>query len=82
GIIRSDLIDNLLVDASLRETHINAILSAIDAGGYQGIELAYLAINPNAQVPSLRDGEPNLPQSSGCDLDHGTPLEKDSCPQP
>ena len=47
GTIRNDLVDNLLVDHGLRQQHIDAILQAVDTGGFQGIEIDYRAINPS-----------------------------------
>ncbi|MBN1583601.1 MAG: SH3 domain-containing protein [Anaerolineae bacterium] len=44
--IRNDLVDNLLIDATLRQAHINAIVQAVTTNAYSGIELDYRAINP------------------------------------
>jgi hypothetical protein len=46
GTIRSDLVDNLLVDQEVQASHIDAIVQAIVDGGHAGIEIDYRAINP------------------------------------
>jgi len=51
GVIRSDLTDNMLVDAALREAHINALLNEVAVQGFDGIEVAYQAINPSLRGP-------------------------------
>jgi spore germination protein YaaH len=47
GTIRNDLVDNLLIDHGLRQAHIDAILEAVEASAFQGIEIDYRAINPS-----------------------------------
>ncbi|MBN1217487.1 MAG: cellulase family glycosylhydrolase [Anaerolineae bacterium] len=47
GSIRSDLIDNLLIDAEARELHIEEIVSMVQRNGYEGIDLDYRGINPD-----------------------------------
>jgi hypothetical protein len=47
GAMRNDLVDNLLVDHTLRQTHIDAIVEAVTSGGYHGIEIDYRGINPS-----------------------------------
>ncbi|MBN1933523.1 MAG: SH3 domain-containing protein [Anaerolineae bacterium] len=44
--IRSDLVDNMLVDSTLRQAHIDAIVQAVKENNFQGILLDYRAINP------------------------------------
>jgi spore germination protein YaaH len=46
GTIRNDLVDNLLVDPALQQTHIDNIAKAVTANAYHGIEIDYRAINP------------------------------------
>ena len=47
GSIRSDLIDNLLIDATIRERHIRAIRDLVQRNAYQGIDLDYRGISPD-----------------------------------
>ncbi|MBN1995015.1 MAG: cellulase family glycosylhydrolase [Anaerolineae bacterium] len=47
GSIRSDLIDNLLIDADAREQHLQAIVDLVQKNAYQGIDLDYRGINPD-----------------------------------
>ncbi len=47
GSIRSDLIDNLLIDAEARQRHIQAIVDLVQRNAYQGIDLDYRGINPD-----------------------------------
>lgn len=47
GSIRSDLIDNLLIDDEARQRHIATIVSLVKEKGYQGIELDYRDISPD-----------------------------------
>lgn len=46
GIIRSDLIDNLLIDASLWPTHIELIEGTVVRNEYDGIMIDYREIDP------------------------------------
>ncbi|MBI1880048.1 MAG: hypothetical protein HYR94_17825 [Chloroflexi bacterium] len=47
GSIRSDLIDNLLIDAEARQRHVEAIVDLVQRNAYQGIDLDYRGINPD-----------------------------------
>lgn len=47
GSVRSDLIDNLLIDAEVQQRHIGLILNLIQSNAYQGIDLDYRGINPD-----------------------------------
>ncbi|MBI1876800.1 MAG: hypothetical protein HYR94_00930 [Chloroflexi bacterium] len=47
GSIRSDLVDNLLIDDSARQQHIATIVSLIQKNAYRGIELDYRGISPD-----------------------------------
>ena len=51
GTIRSDLVDNLLIDHGLRQTHINALLQTVTDDGYAGIEIDYRASTPRCRPP-------------------------------
>ncbi|MCB0166819.1 MAG: hypothetical protein KDI79_21510, partial [Anaerolineae bacterium] len=43
GILRTDLIDNMLIDEALRERHVEAIVDLVQRNAYQGIDLDYRA---------------------------------------
>jgi spore germination protein YaaH len=47
GSIRSDLIDNLLIDPEARQRHLEAIVDLVQRNAYQGIDIDYRGINPN-----------------------------------
>lgn len=47
GSVRSDLIDNLVIDDEARQRHIATIVSLIRENGYHGIELDYRGISPD-----------------------------------
>ncbi|MBN1217488.1 MAG: cellulase family glycosylhydrolase [Anaerolineae bacterium] len=50
GPVRSDLIDNLLVDSEAQERHLQEIVRLIQRNGYAGIDLDYRGINPRLQA--------------------------------
>lgn len=50
GTIRSDLVDNLLVDHGLRQAHIDAVLQTVADNDHDGIELDYRGINPSLRA--------------------------------
>ncbi len=50
GVVRSDLIDNMLIDARAREEHINRIVELVVRNAYPGIDIDYRGI-----APDLRD---------------------------
>jgi spore germination protein YaaH len=47
GSIRSDLIDNLLIDPDARQSHIDAIVDQVERNAYQGIDIDYRGVNPD-----------------------------------
>lgn len=47
GVIRSDLIDNLLIDPQAREQHIKEIVALVVGNNYGGIDLDYRGISPD-----------------------------------
>ncbi|MFN8453306.1 MAG: hypothetical protein U0401_01320 [Anaerolineae bacterium] len=47
GVIRSDLIDNLLIDPEARQRHIATIVGLLQSNTYGGIELDYRGISPD-----------------------------------
>ncbi len=51
GTIRNDLVDNVLADPALRQTHVNAILDTVVKRGFNGIEIDYAAVNPSLRNP-------------------------------
>jgi hypothetical protein len=50
GMPRGDLIDNMLVDSSLRNRHIQRIVRLVASYGYRGVEIDYRGINPDLQA--------------------------------
>lgn len=67
--IRSDLVDNLLIDPQARERHIDAIVSLV-GNNYQGIDLDYRGVSPDLRdeftmfLTELRDSLPANKQLS------------------
>lgn len=47
GTVRSDLIDNLLINDEAQELHVGVILNLIQSNNYRGIGLDYREINPD-----------------------------------
>ena len=68
--IRSDLIDNLLIDTEARDQHVNAIVDLVQRNAYQGIDIDYRGINPDlrpeytAFLTQLREALPPNTQLS------------------
>jgi spore germination protein YaaH len=62
GSIRSDLVDNMLIDPDVRELHVQSILDLIDRNGYPGIDIDYRGISPQLRsqytdfLTKLREG--------------------------
>ncbi len=50
GVVRSDLIDNMLVDSAAREQHIQRIVEMVMRNAYPGIDIDY-----RGSSPDLRD---------------------------
>ncbi len=46
GVVRSDLTDNLLIDAQLWQHHIDQIVTLLTTRGYPGIEVDYSQVDP------------------------------------
>ncbi|MFQ5578278.1 MAG: hypothetical protein ACE5G8_14955, partial [Anaerolineae bacterium] len=46
GVVRSDLIDNLLIDVQARQRHVQAIKELVVGNNYGGIDIDYRGINP------------------------------------
>ena len=47
GIVRSDLVDNLIISSEQTRAHIQNILSLVEGGGYDGVEIAYQGVDPS-----------------------------------
>jgi spore germination protein YaaH len=47
GVVRSDLIDNMLVDTTAREQHIQRVVEMVVRNAYPGIDIDYRGINPD-----------------------------------
>ena len=66
GSIRSDLIDNLLIDPEARQQHIGTIVNLINNNIYQGVDLDYRGLNPDLRddySAFLRELKATLPGS-------------------
>ena len=50
GVVRSDLIDNMLVDTQAREAHIKSIVELVVRSAYPGIDIDYRGINPDLKA--------------------------------
>ena len=47
GSVRSDLVDNMLIDPEARDRHINNIVNLVQQNAYAGIDLDYRGISPD-----------------------------------
>lgn len=47
GVVRSDLVDNMLTDASDRQEHIQRIVELVVGNAYPAIDIDYQSINPD-----------------------------------
>jgi len=50
GVVRSDYIDNLLIDPSLQEKHIKEIINFVVGNHYSGIDIYYREFSPDLKV--------------------------------
>ena len=50
GVVRSDLVDNMLVTPESREAHVQAIVDLVVAEMYAGIDLDYRGITPDLRA--------------------------------
>jgi spore germination protein YaaH len=70
GVIRSDLIDNLLIDSEARQQHINEIVELVVGENYGGIDIDYRGINPDLRdeysifITELSEALPNVKRLS------------------
>ncbi len=46
GIVRSDLVNNLLMEAAARSQHVESIMAQVEGADYAGVELAYQGVDP------------------------------------
>jgi len=49
-VVRSDLVDNIIINDQLRATHIQNILDAVQSDAYAGIELAYEGVDADLRT--------------------------------
>jgi hypothetical protein len=47
GGVRSDLVDNMLADGSIRQAHVGRIVEMVGRYGYPGIDIDYRGISPD-----------------------------------
>jgi hypothetical protein len=50
GVVRSDLADNLLIDADLRAQHVAALVARVAPSAHSGLELAYAGVDSTLRV--------------------------------
>jgi hypothetical protein len=50
GVVRSDLVDNMLVMPEFRQAHVQAIVDLVVSEMYAGIDLDYRGINPDLRA--------------------------------
>ncbi|MCB0208428.1 MAG: cellulase family glycosylhydrolase [Anaerolineae bacterium] len=46
GVIRTDLVDNMLIEEALMERHVESIVDLVERNAYQGIDIDYRAVSP------------------------------------
>ncbi|MCB0192347.1 MAG: cellulase family glycosylhydrolase [Anaerolineae bacterium] len=46
GVVRTDLIDNMLIEEALMERHVESLVDVVERNAYQGIDIDYRAISP------------------------------------
>jgi hypothetical protein len=54
GSVRSDLIDNMLVDDAARQEHIQRIVELVVRNAYPGIDIDYRGVNPDLHAEYTR----------------------------
>ncbi len=54
GVVRSDLIDNLLIDPQVRQRHIDNIVALVVGQNYGGIDIDYRGISPDLKTEFSR----------------------------
>jgi hypothetical protein len=70
GSIRSDLVDNLLIDPDARQRHIQTIVELVESHNYAGVDIDYRGINANLRreytsfLEQLRQALPGRKQLS------------------
>ncbi|RMF03498.1 MAG: hypothetical protein D6768_05740, partial [Chloroflexi bacterium] len=78
GQVRSDLIDNLLVDEVLRRRHVAALADLVQRNAYQGIDIDYRGISPDLKAEYtvfLQDLRAALPQNKQLSVTVGLPRQ-------
>ncbi|MBN1402758.1 MAG: cellulase family glycosylhydrolase [Anaerolineae bacterium] len=50
GVVRNDLVDNLVIDPVQRQTHIAELMAAVSAGPFGGVALDYRAVDPELRA--------------------------------
>jgi len=50
GIVRSDLVDNLLINDTALKNHVQKIAALVTLGDYAGVEIAYADIDPSLRT--------------------------------
>ncbi len=47
GVIRSDLLDNMIVSTDLRHQHISVIVDMVNRNGFSGVDIDYRGLSPD-----------------------------------
>ena len=50
GVLRTDLVDNMLIDETSRQAHASAIATSASDSGFSGVELSYAGFDPNLKA--------------------------------
>jgi len=47
GVVRSDLVDNIIINGEAVALHVAAIVDVVSAGGYPGVQIDYQGVDPD-----------------------------------
>ncbi|MFH1928968.1 MAG: cellulase family glycosylhydrolase [Chloroflexota bacterium] len=47
GVVRSDFVDNIIINAELTTGHISEIVDVVKRGGYPGVQMDYRGVDPD-----------------------------------
>ncbi len=78
GVVRSDLIDNMLIDASARQQHINEIVELVVGNNFGGIDIDYRGISPDLSQEFsilMADLKAALPETKRLSVRVGVPVQ-------
>ncbi|RME70196.1 MAG: hypothetical protein D6784_17100 [Chloroflexi bacterium] len=78
GSIRSDLVDNMLIDPEARQRHVQALADIVQQNAYQGIDIDYRGISPDLKpefTAFLNDLRAALPPTALLSVRVGLPAQ-------